>query len=95
MVKWNGMYSALRYAVITCGILLVPATTAEAQCLNKQQTRKAVQDGKALQLSAVRGKVRGEIINAKLCRNGARYYYRITVLSKKGDVKTLKVNATQ
>ncbi len=74
-------------------VLTVPATPSQAKCLNKKETRKIVNDGDALPFSAVRDKVRGEIVRAQLCKKGKRYYYQITVLSKKGDVKKVKVDA--
>ncbi len=83
-------------AITLAGVALtVPAMSAQAKCLNKKETRKVVQNGDALPFSAVRGKVRGEIVKARLCKKGKKYYYDITVLSKKGDVKKVKVDAAR
>lgn len=41
----------------------------------------------------VKSKTGGKVISANLCENGGRFVYKIKVLGKKGDVKTLTVNA--
>ena len=41
----------------------------------------------------VKSKTGGKVISANLCENGGRFVYKIKVLGKKGDVKTLSVDA--
>lgn len=89
------MRTTLLAPVFIAFTLMASDAMAEAKCLNKKQTRKAVQAGEAVQLSAVRGEVTGEIVKAKLCKKGEKYHYQITVLSKEGAVKKIKVDATR
>lgn len=91
----NLMRTTLLAGALAGVALTVPSLSAQATCLNKKETRKVVNNGDALPFSAVKGKVRGEIVRAVLCQEGNKYVYRITVLSKKGDVKTVKVNAAR
>lgn len=41
----------------------------------------------------VKSKTGGKVISANLCEKGSKYVYKIKVLGKKGDVKTLTVDA--
>lgn len=41
----------------------------------------------------VKSKTGGKVISANLCENGGKFVYKIKVLGKKGDVKTLTINA--
>ena len=82
-------------SLVVAFVLAAFPASASAKCLSNQQARKAVAAGEAVQLSAVRGKVRGEIVKARLCKNGQNYVYRITVLTKKGKVKKVRINANR
>lgn len=48
--------------------------------------------GKAI-YKKVQSKTGGKVISANLCENGNKFVYKVTVLSKKGDVKKITVNA--
>ncbi|MEG6510081.1 hypothetical protein V6C03_14010 [Methyloligella sp. 2.7D] len=41
----------------------------------------------------VQARSRGEIIKARLCRQGNRFIYKFTVLGPQGDVQTITVDA--
>ncbi|MEP3280150.1 MAG: hypothetical protein ABJN26_01745 [Stappiaceae bacterium] len=80
-----------RGLILAAALVLVPAI-AEAACLSNAQAQQAVASGKALPLGAVRARVNGEILAAKLCESGGRYYYQLTVRSG-GKVSKMQVNA--
>ncbi|MBN9669690.1 hypothetical protein JF539_05025 [Labrenzia aggregata] len=67
---------------------------AEAACLSQSQARQVVASGKAVPLGAVAGRAGGEIVKAKLCKQGGGYVYVLSVL-KGGKVKTVKLNASR
>lgn len=81
----------VRRLILTGALVLVP-TFASAACLSNAQAQQAVASGKALPLGAVRARVNGEILAAKLCESGGRYYYQLTVRSG-GKVSKVQVNA--
>ena len=74
------------------GALAFVPSFAGAACLSNAQAQQAVASGKALPLGAVRTRVNGEILAAKLCESGGRYYYQLTVRSG-GKVSKVQVNA--
>ena len=90
----------LRQALLIGLIAAGPAgwsATAAAECLSPAETRNAVSSGEAVSLSAIKSAVKqkkmGEVIGAKLCRQGGRLVYEITVLSDSGGAKSLSVDA--
>jgi len=67
---------------------------AEAACLSQSQARQAVASGKAVSLGSVASRAGGEIVKAKLCRQGGGYVYVLSVL-KGGKVTTVRLNASR
>lgn len=68
-----------------------------ADCLSSQETRQAIEAGKAKHLSAIKaaaGKVvRGDVINVKLCQGEAGLVYQLVTLSRQGAVSRLSLDA--
>jgi len=58
-------------------------------CLGPSQQRKAVASGAARPFGAIASKLRGELVNARLCKQGGGLVYVVTVLrgSKRVDVR--------
>ena len=56
-------------------------------CLGPSQQRKAVASGAARPFGAIASKLRGELVNARLCKRGGGLVYVVTVLhgSKRVD----------
>lgn len=68
-----------------------------ASCLSQQQTRQAIETGRARHLAEIKQVVRrysrGDVIKAKLCQSENRYIYELTILSRSGRVTRLQVDA--
>ena len=58
-------------------------------CLAPAQQREAVASGAARPFGAIASKLRGELVNARLCKQGGGLVYVVTVLrgSKRVDVR--------
>lgn len=91
------MMTLIRNIVMTLLLVGVMTATAQAGCLSISASRTAVSQGQALPLSRIAVQVRreglGQILRAKLCKNGSRYVYRLTILSGNGVVRNLTVDA--
>ena len=76
---------------------LVPDRSYAADCLSSQETRQAIEEGRASQFAAIKnaaGKiVRGEVVNAKLCRSNGGLVYQLVTLSRQGAVTRLTLDA--
>ena len=55
-------------------------------------SQQAIPLGRAVR--AVRGRVGGEVVRARLCESEAGPVYRLTVLSRNGKVRRATVDAT-
>jgi uncharacterized membrane protein YkoI len=68
-----------------------------ARCLTRDQQRAAIADGKAVPLSTalrtLRHRVPGEVVKARLCHDGDRLIYLLTVLPRDGKVRRAVVDA--
>ena len=81
-------------AVFVAGLLTVAASVpASAACLSKAETRSLVSSGAVLRLAALRGKIKDEIVNARLCERNGHFFYRVTVLDANGAVSRLRFDA--
>ncbi|MBB4305047.1 hypothetical protein GGD81_004115 [Rhodobium orientis] len=87
------MRTALVSMLLAVMLAALPAA-ADAKCLTNKEARQVIARGDAVRLSSVRQKVRGEIVKARLCQSGRRYFYRVTVLSKKGKVRVQRIGAS-
>ncbi|PLX39071.1 MAG: hypothetical protein C0606_00560 [Hyphomicrobiales bacterium] len=66
---------------------------ASAACLSKGEMRALINSGAVVRLAAVRNKIRGEIVNVRLCERGGTLFYRVTVLKGNGNVIRVRFNA--
>ena len=68
-----------------------------ADCLSSQETRQAIEDGRAKHLAAIkeatRKVVRGDVIKADLCHGGEGLVYQLVTLSRQGAVSRLVLDA--
>ena len=73
-----------------------PPSTAQAACLDNAQAQSAVAGGEASPLRSIWGNisrsVSGNLIGSKLCRDGGRLVYVITVRDG-GQVRTVTADA--
>ena len=96
------MRFACRFAVAALTILsLAPAGAAElAQvCLDQKERRAEVESGRVVRLDtalrAVRSKMPGTLVRARLCRGNDGLVYVLTVLARDGKVARLIVDAVK
>ena len=96
------MRFACRFAIAALTILsLAPARAAElAQgCLDQKERRAEVESGRVVRLDtalrAVRSKMPGTLVRARLCRGNDGLVYVLTVLARDGKVARLTVDAAK
>jgi uncharacterized membrane protein YkoI len=96
------MRFACRFAVAALTILsLAPAGAAElAQvCLDQKERRAEVESGHVVRLDtalrAVRSKMAGTLVRARLCHGNDGLVYVLTVLARDGKVARLTVDAVR
>ena len=82
-------------------VLLVssPASAAERfRCLSRIEQRAAIADGRAVPLArasqSVPHRAPGELVRARLCQDGERLVYQLTVLPRDGKVRRAIVDAS-
>jgi uncharacterized membrane protein YkoI len=78
------------------GIVLA-ATPAAAGCLPWKAAARVISQNGLVSGNAVYGfvqsRLRGKIIQASLCDQGGRFFYRLVVLGPQGDVTNVIVDA--
>jgi uncharacterized membrane protein YkoI len=96
------MRFACRFAVAALTILsLAPARAAELahNCLDQKERRAEVESGRVVRLDtalrAVRSKVPGTLVRARLCHGNDGLVYVLTVLPRDGKVARLNVDAAK
>ena len=96
------MRFACRFAVAALTILsLAPAGAAELAhvCLDQKERRAEVESGRVVRLDtalrAVRSKMAGTLVRARLCRGNDGLVYVLTVLARDGKVARLTVDAVK
>ena len=97
------MHFARRFAVAALIILsLAPARAAGAlthACLDQKERRAEVESGRVVRLAtalrAVRSKMPGTLVRARLCRGNDGLVYVLTVLARDGKVARLTVDAVK
>lgn len=74
-----------------------PAGAADPRCLTKAEERAAIASGEAVRLAvaarAARRAFRGEVVRARLCYRGPQLIYVLTLLSRDGKVRRLRLDA--
>ena len=96
------MRFAQRFAVAAMTVLLLaPARAAELahNCLDQKERRAEVESGRVVRLDtalrAVRSKMAGTLVRARLCRGNDGLVYVLTVLARDGKVARLTVDAVK
>ena len=96
------MRIARRFAIAASIILsLAPARAAEIThaCLDQKERRAEVESGRVVRLAtalrAVRSKMPGTLVRARLCRGNDGLVYVLTVLARDGKVVRLTVDAVK
>ena len=96
------MRIACRFAVAALTILsLAPARAAELAhaCLDQKERRAEVDSGRVVRLDtawrAVRSKMPGTLVRARLCHGNDGLVYVLTVLARDGKVARLSVDAAK
>jgi uncharacterized membrane protein YkoI len=96
---------ALTFAFIALAssLALVPEAIHPAgaetrmRCLTREQQRITISERRAVPLAAVRRALRsrlpGELVGARLCQEGARLIYLLTVLPRDGKVRRVTIDA--
>jgi len=86
--------------MLIAGLAAWPAQAGAASpqaCLNKAEQRAAVASHKAISLAqALKARTRvrhGEVVRARLCHDGDRLVYVLTLLGRSGKVVTATVDA--
>jgi uncharacterized membrane protein YkoI len=84
---------------ILIGLMAAPATAADRSraCLSKAEQRAALASHRAISLAravrAVPKRRKGELLRARLCRRGNSLVYELTMLSRRGKVTVVAVDA--
>jgi uncharacterized membrane protein YkoI len=92
------IFPRLRIALLI-GLMVCPAHAADApeSCLSKSEQRAAVATHQAIPLAQAlktRTRVRhGDLVRARLCREGDKLVYVLTLLGRSGKVVTATVDA--
>ena len=96
------MRFAQRFAVVAMTLLaLAPARAAELahNCLDQKERRAEVESGRVVRLDtalrAIRSKMPGTLVRARLCRGNDGLVYVLTVLARDGKVTLLTVDAAK
>ena len=96
--------STLKFAATAAFVLalqapaLMPASAApRLHCLSRNEQRAAIADGRAVSLATarrnLRARVAGELVRARLCQQGDRLVYLLTVLPRDGKVRNVTIDA--
>ena len=96
------MRLACRFAIAASMVLsLAPVRAAEIThaCLDQKERRAEVESGRVVRLAtalrAVRSKMPGTLVRARLCRGNDGLVYVLTVLAHDGKVARLTVDAAK
>lgn len=79
---------------LALGTAIMPA---RADCIPWRAAQSLIADERLVPAGPiyrlVKQRVPGQIIQANLCRDGRRYFYRVVVLDPKGNVVNLSIDA--
>jgi uncharacterized membrane protein YkoI len=83
-------------AVLLLGASGRQASAAEHRCLNPEQRRAAISGHQAVPLTKaihlVKSRLKGDIVNARLCEHGKELVYVLTVLARDGKVTRASID---
>lgn len=86
----------LRANLIGAMLLLGAMVPAQAQCLSSGEARQAVQSGHAIapgQVAAAVSRRGAKLVDLQLCQGGSGYVYLLRVVTKRGRVREITVDA--
>ena len=96
------MRLAQRFAIAAMTVLLLaPARAVELaqNCLDQKERRAEIESGRVVRLDtalrAVRSKMPGTVVRARLCHGNDGLVYVLTVLARDGKVARLTVDAVK
>ena len=96
------MRFAQRFAIAAMTVLLLaPARAVELaqNCLDQKERRAEIESGRVVRLDtalrAVRSKMPGTLVRARLCHGNDGLVYVLTVLARDGKVARLTVDAVK
>lgn len=89
------MKTTVLSALLFCFLAAAAPATAQVRCLADAQIRELVESRNVMSLSsALRSAgIRGKIVSAKLCYEGQRPVYQVSVLRPDGQVRQVSVPA--
>lgn len=91
------MLQLLAALVFVVASQLPTSAAAKLHCLSRNEQRAAIASGEAVPLAkarrSLRHRVSGELVRARLCREGSHLVYLLTVLPRDGKVRRVTVNA--
>jgi uncharacterized membrane protein YkoI len=92
------MLSKLLAAAAVIVATQVPALAApRLHCLSRNEQRSAIASGHVISLAQARRSLhqrgKGELVRARLCRDGGHLVYHLTLLPRDGKVQRVTVNA--
>ncbi|WP_208985787.1 hypothetical protein [Pseudovibrio sp. Ad26] len=88
--QFHNLFFRSLMALALAATVFTWSAPAQAACLSSSQTRQAVASGQARPLGSLR--VNGQILSAKLCQQGGRLVYVLSVLNN-GNVSQVTLDA--
>jgi hypothetical protein len=83
-------------ALFAVGVPAQPAPAAEHRCLSPEQRRAAIAGHQAVPLTkavhAAKSRLKGDVVNARLCEHGKELVYVLTVLARDGKVTRASID---
>jgi uncharacterized membrane protein YkoI len=93
-----GFRSLFAGLALACAVLNPAAAADRKACLSQDERRAAISSHKAVPLGrairAVKAKIGGDVLKARLCRQEKGLVYLLTVLGQSGKVTRARVDAT-
>ena len=91
---WRGIQKA---AIVAAGLGMAAPGGAAADCLPWKSAAPVIAKNSLLPgnvvYDMVQARTGGQIIHASLCDEGGRFFYKLVVLSPKGEVTNVTVDA--
>lgn len=87
-------FAALAPALAALAPASVTAQTQTGECLTFGAMQEALLDGRARKLAEIRRQLEGDIVKADLCLDAGKLAYRVTVLTRDGQVRKVVLDAS-
>jgi uncharacterized membrane protein YkoI len=92
-----GVLGLLAMAAMVAGLQAPASAATRLHCLSRNEQRAAIAAQHAIPLAAARRSLRhrakGELVRARLCRDGSHLVYLLTLLPRDGKVRRVTINA--